>query len=200
MDVRDGWEVAVPSLSHLILLSSDPCCALLPGTWAHRDRSDCAPILAFLGPLLHAGGSGQGGLRLWCPTGAAWGPTSASQAPAADVVPAGCCPRAAGSAPCVSTGVWGARRILFPFPELLFPFPQHSAPSAAVVVPALLPTFACARMESRESPAQVLTKVVMPDALPSPRHESQRMQMATNLWAPCPALFPLHTTNPSRWR
>lgn len=39
--------------------------------------------------------------------GAARGPTSASRASAADVAPGGCCPRAAGSVPCVSTGSWG---------------------------------------------------------------------------------------------
>lgn len=112
-----------PSLSHFILPFSDPCRALLPGTWAHPDRSDCPPVPAFLGPLLHARGSGQGGLRLWCPTGAAWGPTSASKAPAADVVPAGCCPRAAGSAPCVSRGVWGTDGGPAPIPRAPVPIP-----------------------------------------------------------------------------
>lgn len=31
-DVRHGWEALVPSLSHLVPPSSDPCHALLPGT------------------------------------------------------------------------------------------------------------------------------------------------------------------------
>ncbi|KAM9606035.1 von Willebrand factor C and EGF domain-containing protein isoform 3-T3 [Morphnus guianensis] len=63
--------------------------------------------------------------------GAASGPTSASRASAADVVPGGCSLRAAGSAPC------------------------RSAPSAAAAACASLPTSARAPMESRASPAQV---------------------------------------------
>lgn len=93
--------------------------------------------------------------------GAASGPTSASRASAADVVPGGCCLRAAGSAPCVSTDSggtgngWGVPALLrVACPRSL----QRSAPSAAAAACASLPTSARAPMESRASPAQVPTR------------------------------------------
>lgn len=213
-DVRDGWEVVVPSLSHRILPSSDPCHALLPGTRAHPGRSGCPLVLAFPGPLLHAGGSGQGGLRLWCPTGAAWGPTSASQAPAADVVLAGCCPRAAGSAPYVSMGLWGSAGGPVPIPRAPVPIPtalcSFGCGGGSCIAPNLCmcpdgeqgitcsgtgrrgyagcPSLSTPRIPRDGDGCELVGTVLNP--LPSPCHKSQWMEVTT---APChlsPALSP----------
>ena len=68
-------------------------------------------------------GSARGDLLLRRPLpGATWGPTSASRLSAADVAPAGCWLRAAGSASCVSTGAgdgtgWGSPRPHVPAPR-----------------------------------------------------------------------------------
>lgn len=126
-----------------------------------RRVSPCPRGEAPPGPLLPARGAGDAVASVSCPSvcpaGAAWGPTSASRASAADVARGGCCPRAAGSAPCVSTGSGdtGTSRGPVPLTAACPRSPQRFAPSAAAAACASPPTSAPARMGSRASPAQV---------------------------------------------
>ncbi|XP_027525005.1 von Willebrand factor C and EGF domain-containing protein isoform X5 [Corapipo altera] len=74
------------------------CWSRLSCWWSCSSR---LPVCPCSSPAARPGGIPGGRSREALPwRGAAGGPTFASRAPAADVVPAGCCPRAAGSAPC----------------------------------------------------------------------------------------------------
>ncbi|XP_037993229.1 von Willebrand factor C and EGF domain-containing protein isoform X2 [Motacilla alba alba] len=74
------------------------CWSRLSCWWSCSSR---LPVCPCSSPAARAGCIPRGRSRPALPwRGAAWGPTSASRAPAADVVLAGCCLRAAGSAPC----------------------------------------------------------------------------------------------------
>lgn len=98
-------------------LFSDPCCCIV-GTPAPSRPHPRSPIASS-----RPWGSAKGDLLLRRPLpGATWGPTSASRLSAADVAPAGCWLRAAGSASCVSTGAgdgtgWESPRPHVPAPR-----------------------------------------------------------------------------------